>query len=129
MRRGVVHAREDASQRAGESFDLIGDDGKPEGRETRGVAIGVEDERRALGIQPLDEPRENRPAADLDQPLVDAAEPPGEAAGEDDSDWLHHEKTGPPERFTLAAARRSSSGSVMKPKPQRAKRPRSLSAA
>lgn len=91
LRVNVIHPRQNPGERTREALYAVGDDREAEGGKARRVAIGVDDEARALRPQTLDGVRDDRTPADLEERLVAAAHPPCEAAGEENSDTLLHE--------------------------------------
>lgn len=89
-RANVIHPRENARQGAGEALDAVGHDGQAQASEARRVAIRVDSESRALGRQALNDARDDRPPAKIEERLVASPHPAGEAAGEKNSDTLSH---------------------------------------
>src|SRR5262249_58303375 len=89
-RRGMggrpVESREDPGKRPGETFDRVRYDRESGIGEARGIAIGVEDDRRALRLEPREDALENGLAADAQARLVAAAHAARQAAGEHEAE-------------------------------------------
>ena len=88
--RDMIEPGQYSGERSGEALDVVGDDIQSKLREAIGIAIGVEDDSLALGLQSLDDMREDRPPSDLDQALVRPAHPPSQTACEDDPEAICH---------------------------------------
>lgn len=90
MRRDIIQAREHAGEWSSEARDVVANHGETDGREPRGIAVGVQRESGALGAKPPRETRDDRLAPNRDHPLVDAAEPTRPPAGKNNSKGFAH---------------------------------------
>ena len=87
-----VEPGEHAGQGAELAGEVVGHHGQAVRRQTLRVAVGADDQRRALEPQGGDEPVGDRLAPDRPQALVAAAHAGGEAAGQEDAD---HRRSSP----------------------------------
>ena len=78
---GPVQRGEDAGERPREIGHVIGHDRQSERGKARGIAIGVEDQRAALRLQPRNDARQDRASADHAHRLVAAPHSAGQTAG------------------------------------------------
>jgi hypothetical protein len=85
MGRGPVEAGKDARERAGEIRHVVGYHRQPGVGEARRIAVGVEDDARALRLEAFQHARQNRQAADAGARLVAAAHPPRQPASENET--------------------------------------------
>ena len=86
VRRRPVEAGEDAGERAGEIRHRVGDHRQAGVGEARGIAVGVDDQARALRRHAREHALEDGLAADADAQLVAAAHAAREPAGEDEAE-------------------------------------------
>ena len=90
MRGRPVEPGEDAGERAGEIRHDVGHHRQAGIGEARGIAVGVEDDARALRREPRQHALENGLAADPDAGLVAAAHAPRQPAGEHEAERTWH---------------------------------------
>ena len=85
VRRGPVERGQNAGERAGEAGHVIGNDLQAERGEARRIAVRIEDQSVALGLQARDHALQDGAAADGPHRFVATAHAACEAAGEQDA--------------------------------------------
>ena len=83
VRRHPIEPGQDASERAGEARDVVGDHRKPETGKARDIAVGVDEQARGLRAEPCHRPLQDRLLADADQRLVATAHAARQPARQD----------------------------------------------
>ena len=89
LRRRPVEPGQHAGERPLTGERPIRQDRQPERCEARGIAIGAQRDRRGLRQQPVNDPFKQRLAGKFEQRLVDPAQPPRVAAGQDQRGLRH----------------------------------------
>ena len=84
----MLEPRQHAGEWSGEFGRIVGEDRQAEAGEARWVAVGADRQRPALRAKPLDRAGDHRLTGDEDEPLVDAAEAPRQAAIQDEAEGL-----------------------------------------
>src|SRR5262249_49830562 len=86
MRGRPVEPGEDAGERAGKTRHCVRYHRQTSVGEARGIAVGVEDDRRALRLETREHALEDGLAADADARFIAAAHPPRQPAGEHEAE-------------------------------------------